>query len=721
METVQEKRFRVQNLDCAACAAKIERELQNTEGVEAAVVDFANLTLHLRAADISKALAAVARVEPDVKIESTLQDSKGYAHESAEAGNFRKQAGIIVIAGIVFAVHLFFEDQLHKRPWAWVEYPIVIAAYLLAGWSVLIGALRTLLRRQFFDENVLMVIATTGAMAIHALSEAIGVMLFFKVGELLQDMAVSKSRRSVRGLLAARPNRALLKTEGGLKKTTPEKVKVGEIILVKPGEKVALDGTVIEGVSQVDTSPLTGEPIPVQMRPGDTVLAGSINTVSALTVQVTKPFEASSIARVLELVESAAARKAVTEKFITTFARYYTPAVVAIAAAIALVPPLFINDARFSTWIYRALVLLVISCPCALVVSIPLGYFGGIGRASRNGILIKGSMFIDALSKVKTVVFDKTGTLTRGVFTVDRVVTDNGFSSDQVLQMAAAAELHSDHPIGKSIVEAMNSKGLTVDESLVSDHVAIPGKGVRAVFDGKIIAVGNDALLHERYIDHGQCDFDGTVAHVVVDDQYAGYILIGDQLKPDAKLAMERLRAEGVSKLVMLTGDNACAAASISKALNLDQFYAELLPEDKVRIFEQILAETKEDGKVAFVGDGINDAPVLARADVGVAMGALGSDAAIETADVVLMADAPAKMADAVSIAKHTRKIVLQNIVLALTIKGIFILFGSFGLATMWEAVFADMGTALLALLNATRAFREYPSLKQVLIKNASA
>ena len=487
METVQEKRFRVQNLDCAACAAKIERELQNTEGVEAAVVDFANLTLHLRAADISKALAAVARIEPDVKIESTLQDSEGDAHESTEAGNFRKQIGIIVIAGIIFAIHLFFEDQLHQRPWAWVEYPIVIAAYLLAGWSVLIGALRTLRRGQFFDENVLMVIATTGAMAIHALSEAVGVMLFFKVGELLQDMAVSKSRRSVRGLLAARPNRALLKTEGGLKETSPEKVKVGEIILVKPGEKVALDGTVIEGVSQVDTSPLTGEPVPVQTRPGDTVLAGSINTASALTVRVTKPFEASSIARVLELVESAAARKAATEKFITTFARYYTPVVVAIAAAIALVPPLLINDAQFSTWIYRALVLLVISCPCALVVSIPLGYFGGIGRASRSGILIKGSMFIDALSKVKTVVFDKTGTLTRGVFTVDRVVTDNGFSSDQLLQMAAAVELHSDHPIGKSIVEAMKSKGLTIDESLVSDHVAIPGKGVKAVFDGKAL------------------------------------------------------------------------------------------------------------------------------------------------------------------------------------------------------------------------------------------
>ncbi|NPV06016.1 MAG: cadmium-translocating P-type ATPase [Syntrophaceae bacterium] len=712
MQTIQEKRFRVQNLDCAACAAKIERELLKTEGVEAATLDFANLTLHLRAADLSKALATIMRIEPDVKIETTTQDSKADIDRPTEAGNFRKQVGVIVIAGIIFAVHLFTEDQLHQLPWAWVEYPIVLMAYLLSGWSVFTGALRTLRRGQFFDENVLMVLATVGAMAIHALSEAVGVMLFFKVGELLQDMAVSKSRRSVRGLLAARPNRALLRTASGFKETTPEKVNVGEIILVKPGEKIALDGKVIEGTSQIDTSPLTGEPVPVQIRPGDLVLAGSINKSSALAVQVTKPFEASSIARVLELVESAATRKAATEKFITTFARYYTPAVVAIAAAIALVPPLLMNDAQFSTWIYRALVLLVISCPCALVVSIPLGYFGGIGRASRSGILIKGSMFIDALSKVKTVVFDKTGTLTCGVFTVDRVVTDNGFSSDQVLQMAAAVELHSDHPIGKSIVEAMKSKGLAIDESLVSDHVAIPGKGVKALFDGKIIAVGNDALLHERQLDHGQCVFDSTVAHVVVDDQYAGYILIGDQLKPDAKQAAERLRADGVSKLVMLTGDNACAAASVAKALNLDQFHAELLPEDKVRIFEQILTDTKGDGKVAFVGDGINDAPVLARADVGVAMGALGSDAAIETADVVLMTDAPAKMAEAVGLAKHTRRIVWQNIALAFSVKGVFIFLGAFGMATMWEAVFADMGTALLALLNATRTLHENPALK---------
>jgi Cd2+/Zn2+-exporting ATPase len=706
MQSIQDKRFRVKNLDCAACAAKIERELLKIEGVESATLDFANLTLHLRAADIAKALAAVARIEPGIKIETTTQNPKADLDRPTEANNLRKQVWIIAIAGIVFVAHLFVEERLHQLPWAWVEYPLVVFAYLLSGWSVFTGALRTLRRGQFFDENVLMVIATVGAMAIHALSEAIGVMLFFKVGELLQDMAVSKSRRSVRGLLTARPNRALLRTANGLIETTPEKVNVDEIILVKPGEKIALDGKVIEGASQVDMSPLTGEPVPAQIGPGDLVLAGTINKSSALVIQVTKPFESSSIARVLELVESAAARKAATEKFITTFARYYTPAVVAIAAAIAFVPPFLVEGAQFSTWVYRALVLLVISCPCALVVSIPLGYFGGIGRASRSGILIKGSMFIDALSKVETVVFDKTGTLTCGVFTVDRVVPDNGFPSDQLLQMAAGAELHSNHPIAKSIVEAVKSKGISIDELLVTDHFAIPGKGVSAVYDGKTIVVGNDTILHDKDIDRRRCAFDRTVAHVIVDNKYAGYILIGDQIKADAKHAIDQLRASGISKLVMLTGDNECSAAGVANTLNLDQFFAGLLPEDKVRIFEQILADAKRGSKVAFVGDGINDAPVLARADVGVAMGGLGSDAAIETADVVLMTDAPAKMAEAVRIARHTRRIVWQNIALAFFVKGMFIFLGTVGMATMWEAVFADMGTALLALLNATRTLR---------------
>lgn len=708
MSQIKTERYSLRNLDCGNCAAKIERELLKTAGVEEATVDFANLTLHLKAADIPRALAVIKRIEPAVVV--TAKTASGGEQEDgppSESGAYRKELVFIGIAALILLVQLVFEDRLHALAWGWVEYALALGAYLLVGWNVLLGAARTLRRKQWFDENVLMVIATVGALAIHALAEAVGVMLFFKVGELLQDLAVSKSRRSVRAILATRPDRALVKTASGLVEKDPALVNVGDIFLVKPGEKVALDGEVVEGSSQLDTSPLTGEPVPMRVRPGDAVMAGTINTSAVLEVRATKPLADSSIARVLELVENAATRKAATEKFITTFARYYTPAVVAVATAIALVPPLVMSDALFSTWIYRALVLLVISCPCALVISIPLGYFGGIGRASHNGILIKGSMFIDALSKVTTVVFDKTGTLTRGVFSVDQLVPEAGFSADELLRYTAAAELHSTHPIGKSILEALHARGLTLDESQVSEHRVIPGRGVSATYQGKQILVGNDPLLHEKGVDHSRCVIDGTVAHVIVADQYAGYIVIGDQLKPDALKAMEQLRTNGVHKLVMLTGDNQCSAAGVAKTLGLNAFHAELLPEDKVRIFEQISADQPQGEKVAYVGDGINDAPVLARADVGVAMGGLGSEAAIETADVVLMTDSPLKMAKALLIARDTRRIVMQNIVLALTVKGIFMLLGAVGMASMWEAVFADVGTALLALLNATRALRD--------------
>jgi Cd2+/Zn2+-exporting ATPase len=707
MSQTQIKKFNIQNLDCAVCGDKIEQALKKTEGVEEAVLDFANLTLHLKARDIEKALDTARHIEPQVKLTPKEHGGQeGESHDHSEDLNLRKEIGIITIAAIIFVGHLVLTEWLHTISWAWVEYATAITAYLLAGWNVLKGAVRTIRRGYLFDENVLMVIATVGAMAIHALSEAVGVMLFFKVGELLQDIAVSRSRRSVRALLAARPDSAMVVTGDGLREMSPEKVGVGDIILVKPGEKVALDGEVIEGASQVDTSPLTGEPVPVQVRSGDTVMAGAINQASALTVQVSKPFQESSISRILELVENAAARKAATEKFLTTFARYYTPVVVFIAAMLAVVPPLLIEGAQFSTWIYRALVLLVISCPCALVVSIPLGYFGGIGRASHSGILIKGSMFIDALSQVKTMVLDKTGTLTRGVFELDRVVADNGYTSDQVLLYAASAELHSDHPIAKSILTAAKERGLWLNEEKISDHVAIPGMGVRAMYDGAEVLVGNDTLLHEERIDHELCASESTIAHVVVDKEYAGHLLIGDQIKPGAGKAVDLLRENGIEKLIMLTGDNECSAEYVADAIGLDQFHAGLLPEDKVRLFEEISSEKSDDGKVAFVGDGINDAPVLARADVGVAMGALGSDAAIETADVVLMTDSPLKIAEAVTIAQHTRRIVWQNICLALSVKAIFVILGAIGLATMWEAVFADVGTALAALLNATRALR---------------
>lgn len=698
------EKFSLRNLDCAACAAKLERGLQKAEGVDEAVVDFVNQTLFVRAANLDQVLRAAHAIDPQVElVAQRAQASTAPAGDGADLD--LKQASILLVgATVLFAWLLIFGENLSGTTYFRWEIIIVLAAYLLAGWNVLAGAMRTIRRGVFFDENVLMVIATGGAMAIQAYSEAVGVMIFFKIGELLQARAVSHSRRSIQGLLAAKPDRAHLKTLEGLRTVAPETVRVGDTIVVKPGQKIPLDGTVREGRSQLDTSALTGEPVPLSVRPGDPVLAGQISRTGALTVEVTRLFKESSIARVMDLVQNAAARKARTEQFITTFARYYTPAVVLIAAGIALLPPL-LTGAAYTTWIYRALVLLVISCPCALVISIPLGYFGGIGQASRRGILVKGSTFIDVLAAVKTVVFDKTGTLTRGVFEVREVVARNGFSETQLLEFAAAAEVHSDHPIAAAIVAAHEKKDGPIDPARMGEHKVYGGMGVTADYGGRSILVGNDSLLHLKAIAHDSCTIDSTVAHVAVDGRYAGFIAIGDQLRPDAREAIQALRNLGVRHIAMLTGDNACAAQAVAAELGLDSFHADLLPEDKVAVFEKIGRE-QPGGKTAFVGDGINDAPVIARADVGLAMGALGSDAAVETADVVLMQDTPLKMAEAVSIARATRRIVWQNIVLAFAVKGVFITFGAFGLATMWEAVFADMGTALLAVANATRILR---------------
>lgn len=702
ISTAIEKYF-LKNLDCAACAAKLEHGLQKVDGVDAAVIDFANLTLHLKAGDMKRVVEAARRIDPNVEIipKSDPASTGGAAHETGDV-DFKKELAFLGAAVVLFAWQLLGEAGFAPAPRAGLDIVIVLTAYLLAGWNVFRNAFTTVRRGAFFDENVLMVIATLGAIAIQAYSEAIGVMIFYKIGELLQELAVSRSRRSIHALLAAKPDKAFLKTLDGLRETTPESVNVGDIIVVKPGEKIPLDGEVLNGQSQLDTSTLTGEPVPVSANPGDEVLAGQISRTGALTVKVTRPYRESSIAKVMDLVENATARKARTEKFITTFARYYTPAVVLLAAGIAFIPPLAAG-ASFQTWIYRALVLLVISCPCALVVSIPLGYFGGIGRASRNGILVKGSNYIDALAAAKTVVFDKTGTLTRGVFAVKEVVNLNGFAKDQLLKFAASAELQSTHPIAESIIKAFEQTGGTIDPSKVSDHTDFSGKGVTARYDGHTILVGNDSFLHSSEIAHQKCDFDSTVAHIAVDDRYAGYITIGDEIQPDADAAIKALRSHGVDHISMMTGDNRCAAEAVASRLELDSFHADLFPEHKVEIFETYSSDNGDKHKIAFVGDGINDAPVIARADVGVAMGAMGSAAAVETADVVLMTDSPLKIAEAVSIAKQTRCIVWQNIFLAFTIKGIFITFGAMGMASMWEAVFADMGTALVAVANSTR------------------
>lgn len=698
-------KYSIRNLDCAACAAKIENGLNTLEGVDEAVLDFATQTLYVKAKDLKSVIEKIHHIEPDVELTHQPNNTGALDRDEGPLGNkARKERLILFAATVLFLTLLFFEDWFHTISSVRWEIVIVFTAYLLAGWNVIAGAIKTIRKGIFFDENVLMVIATSGAMAIHAYSEAVGVMIFYKVGELLQGMAVSRSRRSIKSLLAIRPDKAVVKHSDGYIDIPPETVNVGDVILVKPGEKIPLDGEVIDGFSQVDSSVLTGESVPVNAKVGDSVMAGQVNKTGALTIRVSRPFRESSISKVMELVENATARKAKTEKFITTFARYYTPVVVVAAAAIAFLPPLLF-DAAYKTWIYRALVLLVISCPCALVVSIPMGYFGGIGRASRMGILVKGSNYIDALSAVDTVVFDKTGTLTKGIFEVRDVMSLNGFSKSQLFEFAAAAEYHSNHPIATSIIEAFARSGHTLDTAQIYDHTNMPGKGVKAIYGNRQILVGNDSLLHSFDVDHNKCEFDTTVAHIVVDGIYAGFITIGDVIRPDALEAVKSLRELNVKHIAMLTGDNRCTAEAVSERLGLDAYYANLLPEDKVEILEKLAGKNGEGGhkKIAFVGDGINDAPVIARADVGIAMGAFGSDAAIEIADVVLMKDSPLKVAEAVKIAKQTRRIVWQNIFLAFVIKGIFIVFGAMGLASMWEAVFADMGTAIIAVANSTR------------------
>ena len=620
--------------------------------------------------------------------------------------NLKQELIPVILVVVLFVGGLIFEEQLHNTPYSIGEYLVFIPAYLLSGWNVLTIAGRNILRGRVFDENFLMTIATLGAVAIHKLPEAVGVMLFFKIGELFQEFAIGRSRQSIRSLLEIRPDSANLKQNGDIKKVAPQTVVVGDIIIVKPGEKIPLDGEIIDGNSQIDTSALTGESVPRTVKVGETVLAGTINQTGVLTVKVTKLFGESSISRILELVENARSKKAETEKMITKFASYYTPFVVFASLGVALIPPLFISGAtnadRF-LWVYRALVLLVISCPCGLVISIPLGYFGGIGGAAKRGILVKGSTFLDTLTAVKTVVLDKTGTLTKGVFKVAQIVPANGFSQTELMEIAAKVESQSNHPVAKSIMEAYGGK---IDSSDVKDYEEIAGHGIRAKVNNQIVLAGNDRLLHRENIAHDVCNAEGTIVHLAVDNRYAGYILIADELKEDAVQAIRDLKKLGVERIVMLTGDNQAVADSVAKKLGLDSYLAELLPEGKVEAIEKLISQSKKGDKIVFVGDGINDAPVLARADVGIAMGGLGSDAAIETADVVIMADTPSKVAEAIQIARKTHNIVWQNIIFAMSVKGIFIALGVFGLATMWEAVFADVGVALAAIFNATRVLK---------------
>ncbi|HEY9853852.1 MAG TPA: heavy metal translocating P-type ATPase [Leptolyngbyaceae cyanobacterium] len=707
--SLKNQQMQVGGMDCGSCAAKIEAGVQKIPGISETSVSFA--TGRLSVTYDPKQVSDREICDRVISLGYTIisPESHGEANDrdhrhSHDSGEFNLKEELLPVLGVValLVLGIIFEKPLHDTPYSIGEYAAFIPAYLISGWTVLKSAGRNILKGQVFDENFLMTIATVGAIAIHQLPEAVAVMLFFRIGELFQEYSVGRARRSIKALLEIRPDTANLKVNGTVKEVFPETVNVGDIILVKPGEKIPLDGEILEGNSQIDTSALTGESVPRTVKVGEVVLAGTINQTGVLTIQVTKKFWESSIAKIIDLVENATSKKAETEKFITQFARYYTPVVVFLSLAVALLPPLFIPGATHTEWVYRALILLVISCPCGLVISIPLGYFGGVGGAAKRGILVKGSTFLDTLAAVKTVVFDKTGTLTKGVFKVARIVTKNGFSESEFLEIAAKAESHSNHPIAQSIREAY---GQLIGDADVTDYEEIAGHGIRAKVKNQVVLAGNDRLLHRENVDHDTCKVEGTVVHLAVDRRYAGYILIADEIKDDAIKAIQDLKGVGVEQTIMLTGDNQIVAKSIAERLGLDSYIAELLPEGKVEAIEKLLSRSGK-GKVAFVGDGINDAPVIARADVGMAMGGLGSDAAIETADVVIMTDAPSKVAEAIQVAKKTRQIVVQNIVLAMAIKGLFIALGAIGIATLWEAVFADVGVALLAIFNATRVLK---------------
>jgi len=654
------KELVLDGLNCASCAAKIEYDVNDLNGVSD------NTDIEKDSDDVRKEKLTVIR---------------------------------LVLGGV-----LFFTALLFKFPNE-IETIMYLLSYIISGGDVLYKAVKNIIRGQVFDENFLMTIASIGAFVLGEYPEAVAVMLFYQIGELLQDISVNRSKRSISALIDIRPDYANVKKDDDIIKVSPHDVKVGDMIIVKPGEKIPLDGEIIDGNSMLDTSALTGEAMPREANVGDVALSGMLNINGVLTIRVEKEFGESTVNRILDMVRNASSKKAKTENFITKFAQKYTPGVVFAALILAIIPPLIFKEATFIEWIERALVFLVVSCPCALVISIPLAFFGGIGGASRNGILIKGSNFLEALNNVDTIVFDKTGTLTKGAFKVDKINTKNGIKEKDVLYYAALAESYSNHPIAASI---RNAYGEAIDQSQIIEYKEISGFGVKALVKGEEIIVGNTKLMNEEEIDFDVLidnDSIGTVVHVGVNGNYYGNLVITDEIKEDSLDAIKSLRKIGIKKLVMLTGDSKRVGEKIGEYLGLDEVYSDLLPDQKIERLE-MLYEGKSNGKIVFVGDGINDAPVLARADVGVAMGALGSDAAIEAADIVLMNDEPKRLVDAMLIAKKTRNIVWQNIIFAFGVKLIVLILGAGGLATMWEAVFADVGVALLAVINSTRVLR---------------
>ncbi|CUP63821.1 Cadmium%2C zinc and cobalt-transporting ATPase [Turicibacter sanguinis] len=721
-------------LDCANCANKIEDRVNRLELVEEANLNFSTSQLTvlikesaLKTDVITEIKRIVKQLEPHVVVEERVSTQvvhkssccggscsshteshhgqAGHSHEhshktldnesSSKVFSFIKENAWLLLGVIIFlAIHTF-------KPVGILEVVLYGVSYLLIGGKVLLTAFRNITRGEIFDENFLMMVATVGAFAIGEYPEAIAVMLFYEIGELFQSYAVNRSRKSISSLLDIRADHANLVTESGTKEVAPEAVSIGDLIVIKPGERVPLDGEIIEGECYLDTSALTGESIPRLISVGEEILAGCINTNALVKVRVTKVAGESTVARILELVENASSKKAQTEKFITKFARVYTPIVVLLAVLIAIIPP-FVFQVNFSTWLYRALSFLVVSCPCALVVSIPLGFFAGLGGASKQGVLVKGGNYLEALNHVETVVFDKTGTLTKGVFKVSQIKPVN-MNESEFIELAAYAESQSTHPIAKSIVDAYTQ---VIDTTVLSQYEEIAGHGIKVFVGDKEVLIGNVKLMQRANLNVAEVDAIGTIIHMVVNQQYVGYMVIADEIKENSKAAIAKLKQHGVSKVVMLTGDHEGVAKKVAAELGVDEVYAGLLPHQKVEHVEEILAHKTKDQNVVFVGDGMNDAPVLARADIGVAMGGIGSDAAIEAADVVLMEDDPMALVKAINKAKQTSTILYQNIIFALGVKILVMILVACGLATMWAAVFADVGVTILAVMNSTRALK---------------
>ena len=692
----------LEGLDCPNCAAKIEKDVAKLPEVSACTLNLMKQTLTLELGKDADIFGKVERIvhsyEPDVKVrEKTAEKDHDHSHE----GDAKQMILRMAVGAVIFAAGIL-AGVVWKAALP-VQLAFYIVAYVILGGDVVLSAVKNLMKGHVFDENFLMSLSSIGAFFIGEYPEAVAVMLFYQVGEFFQSLAVQRSRKSISDLMDIRPETATVKRDGALLTVSPEEVAVGEWIVVKPGEKIPLDGVVLLGDSMVDTRALTGESVPKSVHPMDEVLSGCINESGLLTIQVTRTYDQSTVAKIIDMVENASSRKAPTENFITAFARYYTPAVVILAALLAVIPPL-VFQGQWADWIHRAFVFLVVSCPCALVISIPLTFFGGIGAASRHGVLVKGSNYLEALNKVSTVVFDKTGTLTQGVFRVTDIIPAQDSTEAQVLKAAACAEHFSNHPIARSIMEAAGGTQYGVQ---ITGYEEIPGKGVRVNADGVVVLAGNPALMEAEGIPYRPCESVGTKVYVAADGKYLGCIRIADELKADSKAAITALKRAGVEKTVMLTGDNAQIGEAVAKELGLDECYAQLLPNEKVEILEKLDSTKCPGSKLVFVGDGINDAPVLARADIGIAMGGLGSDAAIEAADVVLMTDEPSKLVEAVTVARETRRIVTQNIVIALSIKGVFLVLGALGLAGMWEAVFGDVGVALIAVFNAMRILKK--------------